>query len=94
MDQIKLQEIQPQTEQSSPSLGERQLFLEEKIEKLRFICDRLNPYEQIPDYLKKELRAVGLNDLLDGTYDPFALTNKLLLLMENALEELELYKNA
>lgn len=94
MEQMKLQDLQPQSELSPNALSERRLYLEGQVEKLRFICDRLNPYEQIPDYLKKELRAVGLNDLLDGSYDPFALTNKLLLLMENALEELELYKNA
>ncbi len=91
---LNISELQNSTAESSTLLSERRLYLEGQIEKLRFICDRLNPYEQIPDYLKKELRAVGLSDLLDGSYDPFALTNKLLLLMENALEELELYKNA
>ncbi len=95
MDQSKLNlnNLEIGSVESSTLVEERRLFLEAQVEKLQFICDRLNPYEQIPDYLKKELRQVGLSDLLDGSYDPFALTNKLILLMENTLEELELYKN-
>lgn len=95
MDQSKLNlnNLEIGSVESSTLVEERRLFLEAQVEKLQFICDRLNPYEPIPDYLKKELRQVGLAELLDGSYDPFALTNKLILLMENTLEELELYKN-
>jgi len=94
MHQSNFNELQIQANLSRGGLRERRLFLEVQIEKLRFICDQLNPYEPIPEFLKKELRLIGMAELLDGSYDPFALTNKLLLQMENSLEELELYKNA
>ena len=94
MEKVIQNEIQETQEEAHLTLKGHRLFLHEKITKLSFVCDRLNPYEPIPDYLKKELRALGLGDLLDGSYDPFSMTNKLLTLMENALEELELYKNS
>ncbi len=92
MTQIIMDKIQlPPIPDNDPQLHlfERKEQLEKELERLRFICDNLDPYSPIPEKFKKELRALGLQEIIDQHYDPFALTNKLLLRMENILEELE-----
>ena len=60
--------------------------LKARIEILRSLCDQVDPYLPLNPMAQKRLRELKI-DLLD---DPFALTNQLLLLMEDALEELSL----
>jgi len=67
----------------------RQQKLENKIKDLKQFCDRIDPY--------KELNSVEISFLkkyhIYPPYDPFMLTNKLLLELENTIEELEELKN-
>ena len=58
--------------------------LESEIRALTRICSELDPYRPIPTMLQKELWDLGIKDQTD----PFKITNKLLLSMENAIEEL------
>lgn len=62
--------------------------LEARIKKLSDICTELNPYEPIPDELK--MRLMDLN-ILDFS-DPFKITNTLLMLLEDTIDELHLIK--
>lgn len=58
--------------------------IEKDINELSEICRNLDPYLPIPDYQKKNLEKFNITEF----YDPFAITNKLLLLLENSIEEL------
>ncbi len=59
--------------------------LETRIKVLRSLCDQLDPYSPLEAETKNRLKELNINPI----NDPFALTNQLLLLMEDALEELE-----
>ena len=63
--------------------------LENKIKELKQFCDRFDPY--------KELNSVDISFLkkyhIHPPYDPFMLTNKLLMELENTIEELEEHNN-
>ncbi len=67
----------------------RQQKLENKIKELKHFCDRFDPY--------KELTSVEMSFLkkyhIHPPYDPFMLTNKLLMELEDTIEELEELKN-
>ena len=67
----------------------RQKKLEQKIKDLKQFCDRFDPY--------KELNSVEISFLkkyhIHPPYDPFMLTNKLLMELEDTIEELEELKN-
>ena len=69
--------------------GFRKEKLETKINELKQFCDRFDPY--------KELTSVEMSFLkkyhIHPPYDPFMLTNKLLMELENTIEELEELKN-
>jgi hypothetical protein len=72
------------------TLEERKNFLNEKVEKLKFITDQLDPYKPLPEVMRLALKEFHL----DHEKDPFALTNKLIILLEDALNELhELKQN-
>lgn len=59
--------------------------LEKKIETLKMICDLLDPYNEISDQLKTELKNVGI-----AKFDnPFLITNQLLMMMEDSITELQ-----
>lgn len=60
--------------------------LNRQAEELRWICDRFDPFSP-PD---EEIRGL-LNRYLppEEEYDPFNITNQLILLLENTLEELQ-----
>jgi hypothetical protein len=79
------QNITPQPESNSahPSAA-RILILEEKVAKLKVICDQLDPYQPIPQNLVEKLGELEIVDL----YNPFHVTNKLLMLLEDSIEEL------
>ena len=61
------------------------LKLEKKIERLKYICDHLDPYTKKDADINERLEEFQLQNI----EDPFELTNKLLLMMENTIEELE-----
>jgi hypothetical protein len=63
-------------------------FLEERIKVLGNICNEINPYGPISDDLK--MRLLDFNILnLD---DPFKVTNSLLMLLEDSIDELHILK--
>lgn len=62
--------------------------LEFNISELRAICDELDPYSPISEEMKARLSNLFITEY----FDPFALTNKLLVLLEDSLEEMEKYK--
>lgn len=68
--------------------SDRILFLEERIKKLGTICNDLNPYQPISAEFKLMLREFNI---IDAT-DPFHVTNALLRLMEDSINELHKIK--
>ena len=69
-------------------LKEKIDYLEARIKVLGDICSEVNPYESIPDELK--MRLLDFNILnLD---DPFKVTNSLLMLLEDTIDELHILK--
>ena len=62
------------------------LQLKERIKRLSDICQDLNPYEEISLDLKNRLAEFHILDLAD----PFKITNTLLILLEDSIDELHL----
>lgn len=62
--------------------------LELRIKKLGDICNELNPYQPIPSEFKLRLREFNILEV----EDPFKITNALLMLLEDAIDELHIYK--
>lgn len=77
----------PLTENFNP-LQEKVNHLETRIKKLGDICTELNPYSPIPDDLKIRLLDFNIVDLSD----PFKITNALLVLLEDSIDELHMIK--
>ncbi|MCK5882511.1 MAG: hypothetical protein KAG61_02390 [Bacteriovoracaceae bacterium] len=71
------------------SVENRIVWLEAKIADLKFICDNLNPYGEIDSTLKDRLNTHQIYDF----YDPFTITNKLLVSLEDSIEELHRLKD-
>lgn len=70
---------------STTDSGENRVeWLEAKIADLKYICDNLNPYAEIDSDLKERLNGHQIYDF----YDPFTITNKLLVSLEDSIEEL------
>lgn len=69
-------------------LQEKIEYLEARIKKLGDICSELNPYAPIPDELKMRLMDFNILDLSD----PFKITNTLLVLLEDTIDELHIIK--
>ncbi|MDD0853712.1 hypothetical protein HBN50_11430 [Halobacteriovorax sp. GB3] len=63
-------------------------LLESRLEELKVLCDEINPYIPLSQEHKEKLSALNIVSL----DDPFALTNQLLVLTEDTLEELEKIK--
>jgi hypothetical protein len=59
--------------------------LQKRVQELRQICDQLDPYSPIPKRMQKKLAKYQINEL----NNPFEVTNRLLLLLEDSLEELQ-----
>lgn len=59
--------------------------LDKNIERLKYLCDNLDPYSPVKGKFKSELEFFQINQYRD----PYDLTNKLLKLMEDSLEERE-----
>ncbi len=65
--------------------------LQGRIEVLRSLCQEIDPYAPLNSEVREQLEELGI----DAGEDPFALTNRLILMMENALEEFhKLHKGA
>jgi len=69
-------------------LQEKIDYLEARIKLLGDICTEINPYEAIPDELKMKLLDFNILDL----DDPFKVTNRLLMLLEDTIDELHILK--
>ena len=69
-------------------LQEKIDYLEARIKTLGDICTEINPYEAIPDELKMKLMDFNILDL----DDPFKVTNRLLMLLEDTIDELHILK--
>ncbi len=69
-------------------LQEKILELETRIKTLGDICSEINPYETIPDELKMRLMDFNILNL----DDPFKVTNTLLMLLEDSIDELHMMK--
>lgn len=63
-------------------------YLEDRIKKLGDICNELNPYLPITPDFKMKLREFNIID----ASDPFQVTNALLRLLEDAINELHVFK--
>lgn len=62
--------------------------LEQKIADLKKICHEIDPHAPISPGLQKKLAHYHITDW----DDPFTLTNRLLVLLEESIEKLELEK--
>lgn len=69
-------------------LEEKVRELEARVKKLSDICTELNPYAPITDDLKMRLMDFHILDLSD----PFKVTNTLLMLLEDTIDELHIIK--
>lgn len=61
----------------------RSAFLEERIAELEDICQHIDPAQEISEEMKLRLERFHIVDLID----PFMITNKLVVLLEDAIEE-------
>ena len=69
-------------------LQEKIESLELRIKMLSDICNELNPYTEIPEDLKMKLMNYNILDFSD----PFKITNQLLMLLEDTIDELHILK--
>lgn len=69
-------------------LQEKVEALEARIKVLSDICNELNPYEKISDELKMKMMDFNIVDFSD----PFKITNTLLMLLEDTIDELHIIK--
>ncbi len=69
-------------------LQEKVIYLENRIKVLGDICTELNPYAPISDELKMRLMDFNILELSD----PFKVTNTLLMLLEDTIDELHVIK--
>ncbi|HLE12992.1 MAG: hypothetical protein A2504_17745 [Bdellovibrionales bacterium RIFOXYD12_FULL_39_22] len=60
-------------------------LLKRKVSFLNSICNELNPYLPIPEHIKKKLQMVRI----DNFSDPFEITNRLVVILEDSVEELQ-----
>lgn len=69
-------------------LHEKINYLENRIKLLESICAEINPYESISNELKLKLLDFNILDL----NDPFKVTNSLLMLLEDTIDDLHILK--
>lgn len=70
--------------QQPKTKDERIRELEELIETLNIVCSTLDPYRPITESMKAQIEDLNIA----FTEDPFNLTNQLVVLLEDAVEEL------
>lgn len=68
----------------SSEIQEKVLDLETRIKKLGDICNELNPYQPVDAEFKLRLREFNIMEF----EDPFKITNALLMLLEDSIDEL------
>lgn len=71
-----------------PENEDKILSLESRIKKLGDICNELNPYQPLSNEFKLRLREFNIMEF----EDPFKITNALLMLLEDSIDELHLLK--
>lgn len=64
--------------------GARVSFLEEKIAELEDICQHVDPAQELSEEMKERLAKFQITEY----FDPFVITNKLVVLLEDYIEEL------
>jgi len=69
--------------------NERIDFLANNIDVLNRLCLKLDPYKPVSKEHQNLLKAFNIEDF----YDPFKVTNQLLVLLENYIEELHSLQN-
>lgn len=69
-------------------LNEKISYLEARIKDLSEICQEIDPYKTVSDEQKMRLLNYNILDLSD----PFKITNQLLVLLEDTIDELHLIK--
>lgn len=74
--------------ESFPGDQEKIQSLENRIKKLGEICNELNPYLPVSPEFKMRLREFNIQEATD----PFQVTNALLRLLEDSINELHLLK--
>jgi hypothetical protein len=72
------------------STNEKIQKLEERIKKLSAICNELNPYQPVGKEFQQRLKEFNIYEY----EDPFKITNALLILLEDTIDELHIYKPA
>ena len=60
-------------------------LLKERVENLNKLCSELDPYKEIPLAYQETLVSLGVREF----DDPFTVTNKLVTLLEDSIEELQ-----
>ena len=69
---------------ADPDLQKKIDSLKNKIARLNSLCLELNPYQEISTYFQEELKFFGILEFSD----PFFITNRLVTLLEDAINEL------
>ena len=88
IDKVEIGRIKnPNLSEYNP-LQEKIDYLEARIKLLDDICTEINPYEAITDELKMKLLNFNILEL----NDPFKVTNALLMLLEDTMDELHVIK--
>jgi hypothetical protein len=59
--------------------------LEQRRQQLSKLCDELDPYLPLSDEIKQKLESFGITEFMD----PFTITNKLLVLLDEVNNELK-----
>ena len=64
-------------------------FLEQKIDELNDLCGGMDPYNEVGESEKKRLLEFGIEE----NADPFEITNRLVVMLEDSIEELQKLKD-
>ena len=75
----------PVTESDRVFIENRVKLLTQRVEILNDLCTNLDPYKDIPVKFQEALGEFGIYE----TSDPFTVTNKLVILLEESIEELQ-----
>ena len=74
-----------QAESEKVFIENRVNLLTDRVESLNKLCSDLDPYKDIPASAQEKLSEFGIYEYSD----PFAVTNKLVVLLEESIEELQ-----
>ena len=88
IDKVKIRRNQNPDPSKYNPLQEKIDYLEARIKMLDDICSEINPYATITNELKMKLLNFNILEL----NDPFKVTNALLMLLEDTMDELHVIK--